>query len=90
MSGRSEFNNLNFVIKNFPLDREFIIESFDFNRTFLLENVLVVLDGFIFVKGSKVLLGTIMWIGRKVVFYQNEWIGDVFVMELYMEEFFII
>jgi hypothetical protein len=88
--GRGKFNNLNFVIENFPLDGVFIIESSNLNRTFLLKNVLIILNGFILIRGSKVLLGTIMWVGWIVVFYQCKWIGDIFVVELYMEKFFII
>ena len=52
--------------------------------------MLIILDSFILVRGSKVLLGTIMWIGGKVVFYQCHWVGDVFLMELYMKNFLII
>jgi hypothetical protein len=51
LSEGGEFNNLNFVMENFLLIGEFIIKRGDFNRTFLLENVLVVLDGFILVRG---------------------------------------
>ncbi len=90
MTEGGEFNNLNFVVENFPFNGIFIIEGLNFNRTFLLKNVLIKLDGFILVKRNKVLLKTIMWVGWVIVFYQCEWISDIFVVELYMEEFFII
>jgi hypothetical protein len=90
LSERDEFNNLNFVIENFRFNGIFIIEGLNFNKTFLLKNVLIKLDGFILVKRNKVLLKTIMWVGWVIVFYQCEWVGDIFVVELYMEEFFII
>ena len=90
LSEGGEFNNLNFGIENFPLNEEFIIESGDFNRTFMLENILVVLDGFILVRWCKVLLSTIRWVGWEIVLNKGEWIGDVFVVEFYVEEFIII
>ena len=63
MTKGGEFNKLNFVVENFPFNGIFIIEGFYFNKTFLLKNVLIILDGFILIKESKVLLDTNMWVG---------------------------
>jgi hypothetical protein len=59
----SEFNNLYFMIEKFSFNRELIMDRLDNNRTFLLKNVLIELDGFILVRGSKMLLEAIMWVG---------------------------
>jgi hypothetical protein len=57
------------VIEKF-LIMKLVIDAFNNNRTFLLENVLIRLNGFVLVIGEKMLLGTISWMGREIIFYQ--------------------
>jgi hypothetical protein len=78
------------MVEHSPFNGEFIIEGGNNSRTFLLEDVLIILDGFILIKGCEVLLSTVRWIGWVVIFNKCEWIGNVPVMELYVKEFMII
>ena len=77
------------MVKNSTIGK-FIIKGGDNNRTFLLKNVLIILKGFILVRRCKVQLSTIIRVGWVVVFNKGEWVGNVPVMELYVEEFMII
>ena len=43
-----EFNNLYFVVEKLFI-MKFVINGFNNDRTFLLENVLIVVDGFIYI-----------------------------------------
>ena len=64
------------MVENFTRG-EFIKKGVDNNRTFLLKNVLIILDGFILVRGGEVLLGTIIWVGWIIRFNKGEKVGNV-------------
>ena len=70
--------------------REFIIEGGDFNKSFVLKDILIVMEGFLWVKRCKMQLGTIFWVCWIIIFNKGEWVGDVPVVELNVEKFMII